>query len=583
MAGPRHPENRWFLSSAAAVTLVALALMVLVYRTTTRARSFAALDEAAQQELAAVSVIPQSTNDVEKRWVAKGFESGYLMAPAGPIPCAEAVEALAPADRAAAHAAFEAMSSEDAEDRIGAIAPIAEANPHNLIAALLMGTELVRAERHQEADVILSRALDRSRIDEDIIAASRQANTKLSLDDTQVSTVIHLHHVLGIARLHTGQQPWKALKNVIGSVKALSRKRLLGVALGQATAARLVIPAPGCTDGTLTTYDLYNNLVTGYARAASYPADPRARQREFGRHAAGDGRPLNVLLQAMWRREIENGWKNEAKLWALSNAKELLDWQVPDEARLDFNLAQLLDWWVDPARCPTSVCTPQLLGEIREQRDALLVEAIHKRDLSEAERAEFARGITRMLAGSTIDRAALSAELAEIAAWLPAEKAATLTDLQNASAARSQLPGWIIAPESVQGTPFDKLGHKASDWRKGAVHDFAEAAAVWAAPRSDAQKKQVIVATHQLLGAASAPPALVTLENSLSLWQRIVIRLSASKLWWMFVALLVAFGFWFFVMFWLVQLRERRLLRRSFYNIELDYLRATGDHGQDER
>lgn len=583
MAGPRHPEDRWFLPSVIAAAVVAVVFFAVLYRSTMQSRSFHSLDETARAELAVLPVDPRSTNDVERLWVAKDFDTTYLVAPAGPLPCQPAVRAIPLSDRPAARTAFAAMNDESGEARIESLAPISEASPHNLLVALLLGTELVRAERFEEADHIIARALDSTDLDEKIRDAAKAANTTLDLDDAQLSIVIDLRHLLGIARLNTRKEPWTALKNVIGAVKALSRKTLLGLSREQGTAARLLIPAPGCpsgTPGTLTTYDLYNNLITGYVRAESYPVDEQGRANEFGRHAKNDPRPQNLLLQAQWSREVQGQWKNEARLWALSNAKEILDLRYPNDARLNFNIAQLLDWWTESQRCPAKVCTPALLEQVRVMRDRLLLIAIKERNgILESERAEFATGITRMLAGSTVDRTQIGPDLSELATWLPPDKAPILNDLQTAAAARKAFTQWVVEPGEDGSAPFDKLGHKRTTWRNAALLDFIEAASVWASQRSENEKKDFIVAARQLLGTATAPPSLVQLEAGMPWMQRMRVRIAASRTWWFLLSLFVAAAVWFMIVFVLVQIREARALRHSFYNIELDYQRATGADG----
>src|SRR5688572_16515568 len=105
MAGPRHPEDRWFLRSVIAAAVVAIVLFAALYRSTTKSRSFHSLDETARAELAVLPVEPRSTNDVERLWVAEDFDTPYLVAPPGPLPCQPAVKAISPSDRPAARTA----------------------------------------------------------------------------------------------------------------------------------------------------------------------------------------------------------------------------------------------------------------------------------------------------------------------------------------------------------------------------------------------------------------------------------------------------------------------------------------------
>jgi len=538
------------------------------------------MSESARGELGKLKVLPRATAAEEGKWVADGFQTGTLMAPAGPLPCREAVERLPPAERAAATEAFNASGSGDAETNINGLAPIADRYPSNLLVADMLATSLLQVERFAEADRVISQALDSTDLDERIIAAARVPKTTLDLDDVQFSTVIHLHHALGIARLSEAgsEAPWKALKNVIGSVKELSRKRLLGTVRNSATASKLQIPAPGCPAGntSLSSYDLYNNLIIGYVRRPDYADTDRARQREFERGTKTYPGAVYQLLVAQRERAKADGWKNEAQLWALSNAEQVLDWRRPDDARLDFNIVQLLDWWTSADHCGDA-CKPELLARLRSLEDELVEAAVHRRNVTTEQQREFAIGMTRMVAQSHIDRTKLASDLDVLRGWLPPEKAHTVDDLVNAEKVRTMLPQWIVEPQPDAEPPFDKLGRRAEPWRAAAVSDFTAAVATWASGRTAVEKRQVLVASRQLLGTTTAPPELQQLEKDLPASERMAVILSASRTWWAFVAAAVALLTWLVIVWILLQVREWRALRRSFYNVELDYQRGTGE------
>ena len=493
------------------------------------------MSESARGELGKLKVPPRAALAEEGQWVADGFGSGTLMAPVGPLPCREAIGRLAPAERAAALEAFNATAAGDAETRINGLAPIADRYPSNLLVADLLATNLVQTERYAEADRVISRALDSTDLDERIIATARTANTTLELDDVQFSTVIHLHHALGIARLSQAgsEAPWKALKNVIGSVKALSNKRLLGTVRHSSTASKLLIPAPGCLPdaASLSSYDLYNNLIIGYVRRTDYTDTDRARRRELERPTKTYPGAVYQLLVAQRERAKKNDWKNEAQLWALSNAEQVLDWRRPDDARLDFNIVQLLDWWTSPDHCGDA-CTPALLAGLRSVEDELVEAALRRRNVTTAQQREFALGMTRLIAQSHLDRVKLAADLDVLRGWLPPERAQTVDDLLNADRVRATLPQWIVEPQPDAEPQFGKLGRQAEPWRAAAFSDFTAAAAVWASGRPALEKRQVLVASRQLLGTAAAPPELLQLENQLPAGERLAVTLSASRLWW---------------------------------------------------
>jgi hypothetical protein len=581
MKGPTHPESRWFFPAVALTTLGCIILFAITYRAATRARSFAAMGESARQELAQVKIAPHATAAEESTWVASGFATGYLMAPVGPLPCRACLDGLPPNDRDAARQALDAVEAGgDGEAAITTIAAINDSHPGNLLVADILATLLVRAERFPEADQVISKAFDSTSSDEQIIAAAKQTYSRLDLDDVQFSTIIHLHHALGIARLSQAgsEPPWKALKNVIGSVRELSRKRLLGTTKGQATASKLLIAAPGCPRGTnsLSSYDLYNNLIVGYVRRPDYKDTDADRRHEFLRPSKTYPGAVNQLLAAQVERAKSNGWKNESNLWALSNAEQVLDWRRPDDARLNVNMVQLLDWWKNDERC-NGICTPELLARLQTVEDDLIAAAVRRHNVTADQQREFASAVTRLLAESHTDRAALANDIATIRGWLPADQAHAADDLLNAERTRAALPQFIVDPQPDTELPVEKLGHRADRWYAAALSDFTAAAAKWASGRSPSEKRQVIVASRQLLGATAAPPELAELEAQLPWTQRMAVRLTASKTWWAAASLLFAAAVWFLVIWILLQIREWRTLRTSFYNAELKYQRRTGE------
>ncbi|HEX2121267.1 MAG TPA: hypothetical protein VHL59_06455, partial [Thermoanaerobaculia bacterium] len=241
MTGPRRPDSLWFRIAVAAVLLLSAGWGLFYYVVQTRSRSFAALPEPMHEELAALPVPADASAAVEREWVREGFGGPvYLVAPVGPLPCA--------ASDPAAQEAIALRDAGDADTRIERLSAIADGAPGNLLVALVLGTELVNAGRNAEADRVITRTLERTQDDERIIAAARAPRTPLDLSDDAVSTVIHLHHALGVARLAQSgtTPPWISLKNVIGCVKPLSARRLIGSSRGAPSWSKLQIDPPGC-------------------------------------------------------------------------------------------------------------------------------------------------------------------------------------------------------------------------------------------------------------------------------------------------------------------------------------------------
>jgi hypothetical protein len=573
---PRVPDLRWVRGAVAIAFAIAALTGFLFYRYEVRARSVASLSDAAREELASLTIPARATGKLEQSWVGEGFTTGYLMAPVGPMPCGGETEAI--------------LREGDAESRIEQLAALHDARPEDLLVALALGTQLIETGRYPEAERVTTESLERTSDDEQVIAAARSAGSTLDLGDTSVSTVIHLHHALGVARLSQSatEPPWKSLKNVIGSVKTLSRRRLMGTTRGQPAWSRLLIAAPGCTSTAetngkpaLSSYDLFDNLIVAYMRGKyrGYPGIERDREREFGRAPKNYPSALHQLLLAQVERARANEWKDEAQLWALSNVEQVIDWRLPDDARLAVNSVQVIDWWMAPERCPADVCTPELVAGMQPIRDQLIEQVFRRRNVGPDQRVELARAAVRLLATSTLDRKRITEHAAAIKQWLPPKEAGVLQDLLNADAARAALPRWAFLPpaegeDADTEPPYAQLGARGERWRQAAATDLAAGAAQWAATRPPHEQRHALIAIRQLLGAADAPPELTALESRLSWTDRLRLRLSASRLFWAIISSLLAALLWLVLVWIIAHERERRLLRVSLYNVEYDYLAA---------
>lgn len=579
-----YPDRWWFRAALAGTVIVAVLIAWWFYAHQVAKRSVeGALTDGAREELAALSVPAVRTAEVERGWVAEGFSSEYLVAPVGPMPCAAVADAVPPSDQAVVREAIAAAAQADPEVRIEQLAAIGDSAPGNLLVAQMLGTTLVESGRYPEAERVLTQALERSSEDEEIIRAAR-AGAQLDLDDLAVSTVIHVHHALGVTRLSqsSAEPPWVSLKNVIGSVKPLSRRRLLGTTRGQPAWSRLLIAAPGCSSTgaarpSLSSYDLFNNLVVGYMRG-KFAGTNRDRDREFARPPKNYPGAIHRLLLAQVERARDNGWQNEAQLWALSNVEQIIDWRMPDDARLAFNSVQVIDWWTAAERCPSEVCTPELLGEVQKVRDQLVEQIFRRRNVAEEQRGAFARGAVRVLASSSLDRARVADAANALREWLPPAERRTLDDLLAADAARHALPRWLFAPKAddEEATPaeppYAKLGARADRWQAAAMTDVAAVGAKWAAQRPPGEQRAALVAIRQLLGPADAPPELLQLEQKRPLFDRIRLRLVASKGFWAMWAVLLGALVWLVLLWIVVHIREALLLRVSLYKVEYEYL-----------
>lgn len=554
---PHMPDDRWVWLAVLGSLVIAALGGYAFHRYQVRARSIGALSEGTRDELAALPVPSRATAELERTWVADGFTTGFLVAPVGPMPCAEGI-------------------TNDEEQ----LAALHDARSDDLLIALALATTLIENGRFAEAEQVTARALDRTNDDERVIAAARAAGSTLDLSDASVSTVIHLHHALGVARLSQSSTdpPWISLKNVIGSVTAMSRRRLMAGATtrGQAAASRLLIDAPGCTGkATLSSYDLFNNLIVAYMRG-TFVGTEGLRAREFSRAPKNYPSALHRLLVAQVERARANEWKDEAQLWALSNVEQVLDWRLPDDARLAINSVQVIDWWTAPERCPKEICTPELMNGLQSIRGSLIEQAVRRRNVAPEQRQEFARAATRLMA--SIDRTRVAEHATAMREWLEPKEARALDDLLAADAARAELPRWLFTPDAAAEPPYAKLGARADRWYAAARTDLVAAAAEWAKARPAAEQRRIIVALHQFLGGAATPDELTRLENNFAWNQRMQMRLSATRWIWTVLAVLLAAFVWLVLVWIIAHVRERRLLRVSLYNVEYDHLAASEPH-----
>ncbi len=572
-----NPERVWFIPSVIAATLVAIASGYGCYSRSVRQHSVAALGETARAELAALDVTPRATAAVERTWVT-GMKDDYLVASHVPMPCAEVVDFVRPHERPAVVAALDAARDPDPVTRIERLEMIADGAPDNMIVALIHGTQLIQAREYSRAEQTLARALARTDRDERILEAAKSPGSTLTLDNFEVSTFIHVHHAFGVAGLtRLSDNKWwsVSLRKVIASVIPLTHRRLIGATRGQPVWSRLLIPAPGCSNvssQSLSTYDLFNNLIVAYMKG-KLPVSDEWRTKEFRRSEAGEMLPLHGLLAAEVKRASGSNWTNVSQLGALSNVERIvaeIHPNVPDDARLAFNSVQVIDWWMKERERKEPAAGE---GEgILELRDRLIEQAFRRRNVAPDQRAAFARGALRMLASSGVQRASIAADAAQVREWLTPQDARALDDFLTADAALAAIPKWIVAREEDDEPPQAKLGARAEAWYPAARTDFAASAARWAAERPSDEQRDALVAIRQFLGSADPPPELLALERTRPWNQRMWLRVSASNWFWMLIAAGVAAAVWLVLVWILVHIRERRLLRTSLYDVEYEVL-----------
>ena len=590
MAGPSHHQNVWFRTAAAVMLVPSAYIAVAVTSCGERRNSFAALDERARKEVAALRIHPYQSATVERGWFGQEFDSNELVAPIGPPPCPQAAEALPYTQRAEAREAFETLKVADKQEQMRRLAAISARDRQNFLVALIAGSKLVENGESKLAEQLLWSSLDSTDRDNQIIQVARSVrlghaspilSARFHFTDDELATVIHLHHVLGVAELRPSpmREPWVALKNVIGSVRPLGERHPLGLIPGQGPESRLVIPAPGCSDPSrsITSYDLYNNLIVGYVRGnfhlrSTAPNVPQTRENEFHRDRRDVETGVRQLFVAQREHERDAGWPNESRLWALSNADSVLDQGVPDDARLDYTIARLLNWWMDPTRCPAEICTHELQTAVKTDRDVLLRQALNQRDVDPDQRESFAAGMVKMIVFSDIDPASVKEQLNALRDSLSPAQARILDDYFAAQAARDALPSWALKSNEVNGrAPWQTLGEKAATWRPAVLQDFAMEMARWAQKRSPKEKRRVAAALRRLLEPEPLPAEVdrALVPSGVGRWE---FEIASARRSWTLLGIVVAGTFWLVIVWILLQLREALLLRRSFYELELEFI-----------
>lgn len=552
MGGPRPRGDRWLAPVKAAAAVIALLSGGLCYRSATHANGFESLPDPTRRELAALTMPRDATREIERKWAARLDDSGYLLAPVGPSPCGTLIDPTG--DRAA---------------RLTRLRDLVDQKPDDLLVTLVYGTELIHAGEYSAAARILRDTLNNTTEDTRLIGLARNASLPLTLSDAHVSTIIYLQHAHVVAELNQpgAAAPWDSLKNAIGLVKAISDRRPMRIAKGDPTWSPLPIRAPGCSESqdSLSSHDLYNNLIVAYMTAGFVPSgtpeqQQAARDKEFAREPQAKAGAVRQLFLQQLGRTMRNGWKDESKLWALSNVERILGWGYPDDARLNVNIIRVLDE-------AAQGCDGEWCAELYAVKDVLLEQALLRyEDIPPDQRPAFGRNVIRMLAASNVDLARVAPATTTIRGWVSQADALVLGRLMKAEEERRLLPRWIVGLAEDEITP--------SAWREAAEIDFVSAASGWAADKPEEQER-IITASRQLLAGREAPAALTALEKGRGTFAGIWLRMQASPWFWAFAAAAFALLVWYVLLWVIVAVRDWRHLHTSFYNVELDHLRAS--------
>ncbi len=581
----RRLAGRGFWTVIALASTSAVAAGWFVYSLLGSAAPFSQLNDVVRRELASLPYQALQSSEIEAEW-SKGIQPEYLVSPAGPEPCPAAANEVPVDHQAGVTQALRSSRETDGNWRLQSLAAIVDSNPGNLIPGLILGTELIHAGRFADSERVLDNSLSHSSLDEQITVAAREGKP-IEFGDAETLAVIHLQHALGVARLSWpgARQPWVSLKNVIGAVKIFSAQRLMGATRGTPAWSRLLIPPPGCRSedavpSTLTSYDLFNNLLVAYMRH-SYVAEPSERSREFNRPDVLDAAsPLARLLRGQVHVANRNGWQHESQLWALSNVQMVVDWQRPDDARFNVSAIHIIDWWVDGDHCAESVCTQELREQLRKVRDTLLEDALLRRNVTPDQRASFVKTMVRLVSDSGMDRSRFTDAAGNMRGWAGAGQPDLFERIVTADTARRRLPSWLVG-QSERPPPFGVFGADAGRWRNAATRDYAAAVIRWLVSRPPDERRLTLIGMRAWFRPDEVPPDLDKAEAAEAFFDRMRIRVARSAWWRLVFGTVTALLVWWVLVFVVTQIHERRLLRTSFYNIELRHLRVHGGSGRE--
>jgi hypothetical protein len=552
-----------------------------VYRWYDEHATFAAFPDPSRREIAALRCALDGTKVVEQKWIAHGFDSNIegdrFLAPVGPQPCLQAADALSDNHRNSAQDAFHALQEPDVETRIRRLATIADADPSNHLVGLLLGRELAVHHSYRRAESAIKATLSSSPSAMGILESARDPRTTVDLNNQSLAIVVHLYHTLGLAQLSTSgsSPPWVALKKVIASVLPLSRRTVLGPGGRGVTAeAKLAFPIPGCerasSDDELSSYDLFNNLIVAYMEGGYVNPDQRAKVKEFDREPKVYSSAIRELFQGQLARESASSWPHESRLWALSNADRVLDFGVPDDGRIALNIIGVIDWWSDPAQCPDDLCTNELRARLSGQRMELLQAAVRGRRVAPDQRQRFAATVVGMIVRSGVDRRAIRPQMKKLSEWLPTEEASVADDLLASEDGRNAFPRWITSA-TPDRTPWQGIRRDTDEWRRAALTDFGVDVVAWARQRPASDRERTLVALRRIYGNDKLPARALILTPS-SRFRAVMVDVRSSPHAWLALAIAVGLAAWMFLLWIVLHVREYRLLRMSFYEVEREYI-----------
>ncbi|MEM7246275.1 MAG: hypothetical protein AAF533_13080 [Acidobacteriota bacterium] len=464
------------------------------------------------------------------------------------------------------------------------LASVVREDPDRWLSPLVLGMLLSRNGKAAEAERMLDQCLER--LPTRAILDAAHANEKTASQELHlVQAAIHAYHARGRIQLLDAPSkapPWISLKNPIGSLKLLANDGRVGMFDEQPTWTELTIAAPGCqpTQGSLRSYDLYNNLLVAYMLKTDYHDTWAEREEEFAREDLSD--PLiNPLLSILRHLSDRENWKVEREhlVWAVSNAERLLKvGPAPRDARLSFNLLVLLEQVDEFA---PDDATREGLERRREQLTIEVANGFER--LTSDERHKVAPLLARrqlMAAVEGKDDLRLDDEVVMALPGDQAEVARRLTwSLSHRGRLREMLAKGRLDEELAQSATEASLGSEATaEWSSALRRDLAVSTAARVSVETDPDVQARLI--HHARGLLSpedrVPESVQAASASFSLARRLhweVRSLAEAER-----APVLVGGACFVMMAWLLgrlrtQLLRRRALFASYYRAELDWKR----------
>ena len=578
--------NREFLPRTpviSAVTWIAAALVfaALVVGWSAAPPSTASVALASQPVAGEPMAFPR-TAALERGWVEPAFREQFLTRPVAGTPCVDDL-AMSPAVRTALAGALAIDSNEQ-------LSQVHQRFGDTWLPGLLLGQRLLGQGDSARALDVLTNVYGRARIQSlmgRVVDAARRGDPRRAPTTAETLAVIHLLQAYGVAQIETrrtvGEDYWRALKNPIGAVKVLSARGVTGTVVDAPNHDEHRLPAPGCpppgrnrdTHDTLTSLDLYNNLIVGYLEAGSFVETDARRQAEFKRtyDDPAHENPLQQVLRAAVSQRMPD---DEHWVWALSNAERLLrdrrfsQFGAFANPYLALTLVQLV------GQANTLELAPMAQGALQRERASLVESALaHRSTVDERRRPAFDQALARasLLVAATMSRP-LSLPT-DVLANLGDEPRSVADAVSAALAVRVDPDRRIAAATAASdqaaamlGPANEELGRRRDPWLAALRSDVAGhvASGAWAREDPDGAAR---LARRLLRPGDPRPQALDTLSSSLGFGAR-------ARLWWAgwrgvgrwLLAAAAGLLVWIVGRWWGGQWRLRQSLFTSFYRRE---------------